>query len=68
MANKRYAAQRKFDKLASLNADIDVGGHIGMAARKVKAKMNDTWRNRKSNNVAGFFNQKKARAVKRGAV
>ena len=69
MASKAVkVARAKFDKLASLNAAIDVGGHIGMAARKAKTKMNDTWRNRKSNNVNGFFDQKKARAIKRGAV
>lgn len=69
MASKAVKVARvKFDRLAALNADMDVGGHIGMAARKAKAKMNDTWRDRKSNNVAGFFDQKKARAVKRGAV
>lgn len=68
MASKAVkVARAKFDKLASLNADIDVGGYIGMAAHKAKSKMNDTWRNRKSNNVAGFFDHRKARAIKRGA-
>lgn len=69
MASKAAkVARAKFDKLASLNADMDVGGHIGMAARTAKAKMNDSWRNRRSNNVKGFYNAKVARAVKRGAV
>ena len=69
MASKAVkVARAKFDKLASLNADMDVGGHIGMTARRAKAKMNDTWRDRMSNNVNGFFDQKKARAIKRGAV
>lgn len=68
MANKRYAAQRKFDKLAALNAAIDAGGFAGMGARKAKTKMNDSWRNRTSHNVKGFFDAKKARAIKRGAV
>ena len=58
----------KFDKLAALNAAQDIGGHIGMAARKVKTTMNDSWVKRKSNNVAGFYDASKARAIKRGAV
>lgn len=58
----------KFNKLAELNAAIDVGGPIGMSARKTKASMPDSWVKRKSNNVAGFFDQKKARELKRGAV
>ena len=69
MASKAVkVARAKFDKLASLNADVDVGGHIGMAARKAKTKMNDSWRNRTSNNVRGFFDQKKAREIKRGVL
>jgi hypothetical protein len=68
MASKAVkVARAKFDKLAALNADQDVGGHIGMAARKAKSSMNDSWRNRKSNNVSGFYDQKKAREIKRGA-
>ena len=68
MASKAVkVARANFDKLASLNADMDVGGHIGMAARKAKTKMNDSWRNRTSNNVKGFYDSKKARAVKLGA-
>ena len=61
-------ARAKFDKLAALNADQDVGGHIGMAARKAKAKLSEVWINRGGDNVKGFFDQKKARAIKRGAV
>jgi hypothetical protein len=61
-------ATAKFSKLAALNADVDTGGHIGMAARRTKAKMADSWRNRTSSNVTGFYDQKKARAIKRGAV
>lgn len=67
MANKKYASQRKFDKLAALNADIDAGGFAGMGARRAKTKMNDSWGKRSSMNVAGFFDQKKAREMKRGA-
>lgn len=68
MANKRYAAQRKFDKLAALNADIDSGGFAGMGARRTKKAMQDSWVKRSSNNTHGFFDQKKARDAKRGAV
>lgn len=65
---KRYHATQKFLKLAALNADIDAGGFVGAGARREKAKLADSWRNRKSNNVAGFFDRKKARDIKRGAV
>jgi len=58
----------KFKKLAALNDDMDTGGHVGMAARKAKTMMNDSWVKRKSNNVSGFFDQKKARDMKRGVV
>lgn len=63
---KRCAA--KFKKLAALNADQDVGGHVGMSARRAKSMMNDTWTKRRSNNVAGFYDAGMARAIKRGAV
>ncbi len=54
MASKAVkVARAKFDKLASLNDDVDAGGHIGMSARKAKGALNDRWFNRKSNNVAG---------------
>ena len=59
--------RKKFNKLAALNDDIDVGGHVGMSARRAKSTMNDSWTKRKSNNVAGFYDAGKARAVKRGA-
>jgi hypothetical protein len=39
-----------------------------MAARRAKSKMNDTWNKRSSTNTTGFFDQKKAREIKRGAV
>ena len=69
MASKAVkVARAKFDKLALLNADMDVGGDIGMSARKAKTLLSDRWFNRKSNNTKGFFDQKKARAIKRGAV
>lgn len=59
-------AQAKFNKLAALNADQDAGGHIGMAARRTKARMADAWFNRTSGNVKGFYDAKVARAIKRG--
>lgn len=69
MPSKLYKiARAKFDKLAALNADQDVGGHVGMSARRAKSMMNDTWTKRKSNNVAGFYDAAAARAIKRGAV
>lgn len=69
MPSKLYKiARAKFDKLAALNADQDVGGHVGMSARRAKSMLNDTWTKRKSNNVAGFYDAGKARAIKRGAV
>ena len=68
MANKKYASQRKFDKLAALNSAVDEGGHAGIAARKVKSKMSEAWFNRGASSTLGFFDQKKARDMKRGAV
>lgn len=64
---KRYHATKKFAKLAQLNADQDVGGLIGMAAGKAKRMMNDTCDRRRSTNVTGFFDQKKAREMKRAS-
>ena len=58
----------KFDKLAALNEAQDIGGHIGMAARRTKSNMNDSWVKRTSSNVAGFYDASKARAIKRGSV
>lgn len=49
------AAERKFEKAAHLE---------GKALRK----LSDSWVKRSSSNVTGFFDQKKAREVKRGAV
>lgn len=65
---KRYHATKKFEKLAALNSDIDEGGHAGIAARKAKSKMNEAWFNRGAASTLGFFDQKKAREIKRGAV
>ncbi len=69
MASK-YAkvCAKKFKVIAALNADIDSGGDVGYAARKAKSKQHDSWSKRTSNNTAGFFDRKKARAIKRGEV
>lgn len=56
------AARRKFNKLAKLNSDIDSGGIAGVAARRAKSVMNDSWTKRKSNNTKGFWDTTKARA------
>lgn len=67
--SKAKACRAKFDKIKALNADIDgdckdaKGG-----ARKAKSKMNDAWFNRSAGSTKGFFDQKKAREIKRGAV
>lgn len=48
-------AERKFEKAAHLQ---------GKALRK----LSDSWDKRMATNTKGFFDQKKARAIKRGAV
>lgn len=55
--------QRQAARVTELNARIDSGDH---AARKVKKMMQGSWVKRQSTNVYGFFDQKKARAIKRG--
>lgn len=62
---KRYHATKVFNRLTALNEDIDAGGHVGMAARRTKAKLADHWMRRGSTNTAGFYNAKKARDAKR---
>ena len=57
--------QRQAAKVAELNQLIDSGDH---AAGKAKRMMQGSWDKRFSTNVAGFFDQKKAREMKRGAV
>lgn len=61
-------ARRKFDKLADLNDVIAAGGFAGNAARRSKAKMNDSWSKRGSSSTVGFYDAKKAREIKRGVV
>lgn len=72
MANIMQGAAKRaksyFSKVAALNADIEAGGHIGMAARKDKRKMSDNWVKRNSTNPGQFFNRAAARAAKRNPV
>lgn len=65
---KRYAAEHKFARLGALNADIECGGHIGMAARKDKRKMADSWTRRSRNNPGDLHKRSEARAAKRAPV
>lgn len=65
---KRYAAEHKFARIDALNADIIAGGHIGMAARKDKRKMADSWTKRSRNNPGDLHNRAAARAAKRAPV
>jgi hypothetical protein len=53
------AIEKKFDKLAALDKMATP------EALKVKRAMSDRWDKRRSNNVAGFYNAKTARALKR---
>ena len=69
MANKAVAkAYAKFQRMNKLTALEMSGDDEARAARKMKKAMSDTWTKRESKNIRGFFDQKKARAVKRGAV
>lgn len=72
MANIMKGAAKRaksyFSKVAALNADIDAGGHIGMAARKDKRKMSDNWVKRNSTKPGQFFNRAEARSAKRNQV
>ena len=52
-------ALAKFERLAVMNQLID-GGEVGMA--KAKKALSDNWTKRQSNNVAGFYDPKKAKA------
>ena len=61
--NKRVQrAYAKFARLSEMNRALDAGGDAAVGVAKAKRKMNDTWSKRVSNNVAGFFDPKKARA------
>lgn len=61
-------AKRYFNKVAALNGAIEIGGHIGMAARKDKRKLADNWVKRNSTKPGQFFNRAAARAAKRNQV
>lgn len=66
---KKYAASKLFKRIAKLNAMIDGDcPHDKQGARKAKKALSDKWFNRSSGNVSGFFDQKKARAMKREGV
>lgn len=69
MTNKALAkAYAKFQRLNKLT-DLELSGDDeARAARKMKKAMSDTWTKRESKNVRGFFDQKMAREIKRGAV
>ena len=58
---------RKFDKITALNECIDSGGHIGMAARKDKRKMADSWTKAQAK-PGDLHNKAAARAAKRAPV
>lgn len=67
----RGAAKRataKFNKINALQDAIEIGGHIGMAARKDKRKMADSWTKRNRTTPGDLFNRKAARAAKRNPV
>ena len=67
MANKALAkAYAKFQRMNKLTALEMSGDDDARAARKMKQAMSDTWTKRESKNVRGFFDQKKAREIKRG--
>ncbi len=57
--------QRAAARVSMLNELIDSGDH---AAGKAKRMMQGSWVKRNSTNTYGFFDQKKAREIKRGAV
>lgn len=69
MANKAVVrAYAKFQRMNKLT-DLELSGDDeARAARKMKKAMSDTWTKRESKNIRGFFDQKAARAIKRGAV
>ena len=62
MSKKVGRAYAKFARLKAMNTAIDEGGEAASSIAKAKRKLNDTWTKRVSNNVAGFYDPKKARA------
>lgn len=61
MSKKTDRAYSKFQRLAKLNAMQDAGGDEGMAARRVKRALADSWVKRTSNNHRGFYSAKSAK-------
>lgn len=55
------AAQAKFAKIAGMNRAIDAGGSDAVGVASAKRKLADSWTKRRSNNVTGFYDPKKAR-------
>lgn len=62
---KAYAKQQRLRKLTTLELEGDAATR--QAIRKVKKSFNDYWTNREPRSLGGFFDHKKARAIKRGA-
>lgn len=62
MSKKVERAYAKFARLKAMNTDIDAGGDAASGIAKAKRKLNDSWTKRQSNNVAGFYDPKKAKA------
>ena len=63
---KAHARFQRINKLTELELAGDAAQR--QAIRKIKKALSDRWTNREPKSLAGFFDQKKARAVKRSAV
>lgn len=61
-------AKMKFNKIDALQDAIEVGGHIGMAARKDKRKLADSWVKRSRTDPGDLHNRAAAREAKRAPV
>lgn len=61
MSKKAKRAYAKFARLAAMNAAIDAGGSEAVGMARAKRSLSDSWTKRRSNNVTGFYNPKKAR-------
>ena len=60
MGKKVKRAYAKFARLAAMNAAIDAGGDGAVGMTKAKRQLSDSWTKRRSNNVTGFYDPKKA--------
>lgn len=58
------SAQNKFKRANALNKLQDAG----LIGAKEGRKLSDNWTKRQATNVTGFYDRKKARAIKRGEV